>query len=32
MTEHNNDPANPEFPAPEIAYADAPGVVSEVGC
>jgi len=31
MTEHNNYPANPEFPAPEVAYADAPGVVSEIG-
>jgi hypothetical protein len=31
MTEHNGTPATPEFPAPEVAYADAPGVVSEIG-
>ncbi len=32
MTDHHSVPASaPEFPAPDLAYADAPGVITEIG-
>ena len=30
MTHHDSIPAGAEFPAPAVAYADAPGVVDEI--